>query len=76
VRAYTIGESGPRFAAILRALMPVEESGTLEAALTSAAAKAVAGETVLLSPASASFDQFRDFEDRGDRFRTLVGALA
>jgi UDP-N-acetylmuramoylalanine--D-glutamate ligase len=75
-RAYTIGEAGPRFAAILKPLMPVEESGTLAEAVTSAAAHAVPGETVLLSPACASFDQFRDFEDRGDQFRALVGALA
>ncbi|MFA6112428.1 MAG: UDP-N-acetylmuramoyl-L-alanine--D-glutamate ligase [Sphingomonas sp.] len=74
-RAYTIGEAGPRFAAILKPLMSVEESGTLAAAVNSAAANAVAGETVLLSPACASFDQFRDFEDRGDQFRALVGAL-
>ena len=33
------------------------------------------GDTVLLSPACASFDQFRDFEDRGDEFREFVGAL-
>ena len=76
MRAYTIGEAGPRFAAILKPRMPVDESGTLEAAVKSAAANAVAGETVLLSPACASFDQFRDFEDRGDQFRALVEALA
>ena len=76
MRAYTIGEAGPRFAAILKPRMPVDESGTLEAAVKSAAANAVAGETVLLSPACASFDQFRDFEDRGDQFRALVGGLA
>ncbi|GAA0307033.1 UDP-N-acetylmuramoyl-L-alanine--D-glutamate ligase [Sphingomonas oligophenolica] len=75
VRAYTIGEAGPRFAAILKPLMPVVESGTLDAAVTDAAAGAHAGETVLLSPACASFDQFRDFEDRGDRFRAAVEAL-
>jgi UDP-N-acetylmuramoylalanine--D-glutamate ligase len=40
-----------------------------------AAAEAVSGDTVLLSPACASFDQFRDFEDRGDQFRAYVGAL-
>lgn len=74
-RAYTIGEAGPRFAAILKPLMPVEQSGTLEAAVKSAAANAAAGDTVLLSPACASFDQFRDFEDRGDQFRALVEAL-
>jgi len=76
VRAYTIGEAGPRFAAILKPHMPVEESGTLADAVTSAAAQAQAGDTVLLSPACASFDQFRDFEDRGDRFRAAVEALA
>jgi len=75
-RAYTIGEAGPRFAAILRPHMPVEESGELADAVTSAAAQAQAGDTVLLSPACASFDQFRDFEDRGDRFRAAVEALA
>lgn len=75
-RAYTIGEAGPRFAEILKSALPVEESGTLAEAVRSAAANAADGETVLLSPACASFDQFRDFEDRGDQFRALVGALA
>jgi UDP-N-acetylmuramoylalanine--D-glutamate ligase len=73
--AYTIGESAAMFADLLRPHMPVEESGTLAKAVTSAAAAAKAGETVLLSPACASFDQFRDYEDRGDQFRALVGAL-
>jgi UDP-N-acetylmuramoylalanine--D-glutamate ligase len=76
VRAYTIGEAGPRFAALLKPHMPVEESGELSTAVKSAAAQAQAGDTVLLSPACASFDQFRDFEDRGDRFRAAVEALA
>jgi len=75
-RAYTIGEAGPRFAALLKPHMPVEESGLLATAVTSAAAQAQSGDTVLLSPACASFDQFRDFEDRGDRFRAVVEALA
>lgn len=75
-RAYTIGEAGPRFAAILTPHMSVEESGTLVQAVKSAAANARSGDTILLSPACASFDQFRDFEDRGDRFRSLVGGLA
>ena len=75
-RAYTIGEAGPRFAAILADKLPVEESGDLATAVSRAADKARAGDTVLLSPACASFDQFRDFEDRGEQFRTLVEGLA
>ena len=73
--AYTIGEAGPMFAQLLRPHMPVEESGTLDVAVAHAARDAVAGETVLLSPACASFDQFKNFEDRGDAFRQLVEAL-
>ncbi|MEZ0244117.1 MAG: UDP-N-acetylmuramoyl-L-alanine--D-glutamate ligase, partial [Sphingomonas sp.] len=52
-----------------------EESGTLEAAVKSAAAHARPGDTVLLSPACASFDQFKDYEARGDAFRAAVDAL-
>ena len=74
-RAYTIGEAGPVFAALLRDTMPVEEAGTLAAAVASAAANAQPGDTVLLSPACASFDQFRDFEQRGDVFRAAVEAF-
>ena len=75
-RAYTIGEAGPRFAELLASHMPVEEAGTLAAAVASAAAHAKPGETVLLSPACASFDQFRDYEERGRAFRDAVGGLA
>jgi UDP-N-acetylmuramoylalanine--D-glutamate ligase len=74
-RAYTIGEAGPVFARALSGRVPVEEAVTLDRAVTSAAGRAQAGETVLLSPAAASFDQFRDYEDRGDQFRRLVEAL-
>jgi UDP-N-acetylmuramoylalanine--D-glutamate ligase len=73
--AYTIGESAAMFANLLRPHMPVEESGTLAKAVTSASTAAKPGETVLLSLACASFDQFRDYEDRGDQFRALVEAL-
>jgi len=73
--AYTIGEAGPRFAALLRDQMPVEECGTLDVAVARAAARAQPGETVLLSPACASFDQFRDYEARGDAFWAAVEAL-
>ena len=74
-KAYTIGEAGELFASLLSPHMDVAECKTLERAIDEAASEAVAGDTVLLSPACASFDQFRDFEDRGDRFRALVGAL-
>ena len=74
-RAYTIGDATELFAGLLDGEFPVEKSGTLAAAVKSAAAQAKPGETVLLSPACASFDQFRDYEDRGAKFRAAVGAL-
>jgi UDP-N-acetylmuramoylalanine--D-glutamate ligase len=74
-KAYTIGEAGALFARLLAPHMPVIHSETLENAVNQAAEDSQAGDTVLLSPACASFDQFRDFEARGDRFRELVGAL-
>jgi UDP-N-acetylmuramoylalanine--D-glutamate ligase len=73
--AYTIGEAAELFQRLLSPHMDVKNCGKLEAAVREAAADAQAGDTVLLSPACASFDQFRDFEHRGDRFRDLVGAL-
>src|SRR3546814_7557818 len=71
-RAYTIGEAGPRFAEILRPHMAVDESGTLDVAVTRAHPAATPGETVLLSPACAPFDQFRAYAARGDAFRKAV----
>jgi len=76
VRAYTIGEGGPRFAAVLRGQVPVAEVETLERAVKLAAQEAERGDVVLLSPAAASFDQFRDFEARGLAFRAAVEELA
>jgi UDP-N-acetylmuramoylalanine--D-glutamate ligase len=76
VKAYAIGEAGAMFARLLReARVEVAECGTLERAVTAAAAEAEPGDTVLLSPACASFDQFSDFEARGNAFRALVEAL-
>jgi UDP-N-acetylmuramoylalanine--D-glutamate ligase len=74
-KAYTIGEAGELFARLLSPHMAVAECVTLERAVGEAAAEAESGDTVLLSPACASFDQFRDFEDRGDTFRRIVGVL-
>ena len=71
---YVIGEDAPAIRAALVGGDGPElvEAGTLEGAVAAAREAASAGETVLLSPACASFDQFRDFEARGDRFRELV----
>ena len=68
---YLIGEEAPAIAAALAGAHPVD-CGTLERAVEAARAAATAGEVVLLSPACKSFDQFRDFEARGEAFRTLV----
>ena len=74
--AYTIGEAGAMFARLLgEAGVAAAECGTLEVAVKAAAHDAEPGDTVLLSPACASFDQYRDFEARGDAFRELVRAL-
>ncbi len=73
---YLIGEATPALAEALAATgVALTEARTIERALVLAAAEATAGGTVLLSPACASFDQFSDFEARGDHFRALVGAL-
>jgi UDP-N-acetylmuramoylalanine--D-glutamate ligase len=73
--AYTIGDAAEMFEKLLAPHMPVKNCGKLEDAVRQAARDSKPGDTVLLSPACASFDQFRDFEDRGDRFKALVGAL-
>ena len=76
-RAYLIGETADELAEALgRAKVPYVHSGDLEAAVSAAAAAARPGEIVLLSPACASYDQFRDFEQRGEEFRRLVQNLA
>jgi UDP-N-acetylmuramoylalanine--D-glutamate ligase len=77
-KAYLIGEAADAFAATLHDISH-EKSGTMETAVAHAAADAarsqVAEPVVLLSPACASFDQFKDFEARGDAFRALVSRL-
>jgi UDP-N-acetylmuramoylalanine--D-glutamate ligase len=77
-KAYLIGEAAPAFAATLGERIPYEISATLENAVAHAARDAAGtgeAEVVLLSPACASFDQFRNFEVRGDSFREAVGRL-
>ncbi len=70
---YLIGEDAPRIADALSGVdVAVFACGELERAIGEARDFAQAGEVVLLSPACASFDQFADFEDRGERFRELV----
>lgn len=72
---YLIGQSAPQLAEDLADTgPPVHVCGTLEAALSAARAAAVPGDTVLLVPACASFDQFSDYEQRGRRFKELVHA--
>jgi UDP-N-acetylmuramoylalanine--D-glutamate ligase len=70
---YLIGEDAPLIAAALASVsIPVHECGELELAIARAREAARDGDVVLLSPACASFDQFADFEARGERFRELV----
>jgi UDP-N-acetylmuramoylalanine--D-glutamate ligase len=79
VACYLIGEAAERLAEELApaagAGVAIEDCGSLERATEAASERAKPGETVLLSPACASFDAFEDFEARGDRFRELVEAL-
>ena len=73
--AYTIGDAGQLFADILGPFMPVTRSEMMCEAIRQAIAVAKPGDVVLLSPACASFDQFRDFEARGDAFRQIVEVM-
>jgi UDP-N-acetylmuramoylalanine--D-glutamate ligase len=75
--ALVIGQDAPKIAAALsEAGIPVTGTASLEGAVQAARALAQAGDVVLLSPACASFDMFRNFEHRGDVFKTLVNELA
>ncbi|MGQ3100892.1 MAG: UDP-N-acetylmuramoyl-L-alanine--D-glutamate ligase [Sphingopyxis solisilvae] len=74
-QAYLIGEAMEAFAAEIGDAIPVQRSGDMASAVTQAAAAVRPGDVVLLSPACASFDQFKDYEQRGDTFRALVQAL-
>jgi UDP-N-acetylmuramoylalanine--D-glutamate ligase len=71
----TLGQDADTIAQAYAGVAPVHACGTLAGAVKKARELAVAGDTVLLSPACASYDQFKNFEDRGDTFKRLVKAL-
>ncbi len=73
--ALLIGAAAAKIAAQLDGAVPLVDSATLDAAVAYAFAHAVPGDTVLLAPACASFDQFRSFEHRGEMFKQIVSQL-
>ena len=76
VAAYLVGEAADELAQAFDAAgRPYERAGTIEHAVELAAAAAQPGDVVLLSPACASYDQFANFEERGEEFRRLVANL-
>jgi len=79
VATYLLGDTAERMAAELAPLaaagVPLHRAADLEDAVRAGAAAAAPGEVVLLSPACASFDAFRNFEERGERFRQIVADL-
>ena len=76
-KAYLIGEAAPAFAATLGDAVPFEIAGTLDVAVRHATEDALnaGGGAILFAPAAASFDQFRNFERRGEAFRDAVATL-
>jgi UDP-N-acetylmuramoylalanine--D-glutamate ligase len=78
-KAYLVGVATDEFAATLEGAVAYERSGTIDNALIAATrdaqASSAAEPVVLLSPACASYDQFKNFEVRGDHFRSLVQAI-
>ncbi len=73
--AYTVGEAGPMFANLLEGQVRVERCELIGEAVRRARDAARPGDIVLLSPACASYDQFRDYEKRGAYFRQMVLAM-
>ncbi len=72
----TIGEATEKIEKALAGVVPIERSGTMENAVRRASALARPGDTVLLSPACASFDQYANFEERGAHFARLAREMA
>jgi UDP-N-acetylmuramoylalanine--D-glutamate ligase len=75
-RVYTIGAAAEKIELQVKSAAEIDRSGTLETALKRSAATAEAGDIVLLAPACASFDQFKNYEHRGRVFKEVVRALA
>lgn len=73
--AVLIGEAAARIAAAVGEVVPVRHAGTLEEAVAIAATLAQPGDAVLLSPACSSFDMFKDYKERGDRFAAAARSL-
>ena len=71
---YTIGAAAEKIEGQIAGVVPITQSGTLEAAVSQAAAQAVAGDVILLAPACSSFDQFENYEQRGRVFKQAVMA--
>ena len=73
----TFGRSGPVIADVVRSNSDVKVAVTpdLQSALAVSSSEAVVGDTIILNPGCASFDQFKDFEHRGDTFKSIVLAL-
>ena len=72
--AYLIGEAAGELERDLAGTVPLHRCGDLASAVAAARAAAEPGDTILLSPACASYDQFADYEERGDEFRRLAAA--
>lgn len=70
-----IGQAREKLQVTLRGACPIQVAANLDEAVEAAQALAVPGDVVLLSPACASFDMFRDFEERGEVFKAMVGRL-
>src|SRR5581483_10521122 len=73
--ALLIGAAAPKIADQIQGAVPLFDAKTLEQAIAHAFSHAQSGDTVLLAPACASFDQFRSYEHRGEVFKQIVNRL-
>ena len=74
-KAFLIGEAQPLLREAWQGVCPLSEPGDFESAVTQACQQAVEGDVVLLSPACASFDMFKNYQERGHLFKKIVGLL-